>query len=351
LGAPFLAPTHDMTVDGYVLHHLTTGVQPGSGGELGYVVTSIKPGTRKRDVIAKIEKPKESSPFAGKPSFQHMPLATADFYIMMESPCYYPSSVTTVGHVDWKGWNSNPLASTHLRLVNRTSGQSVIYPLHHNLFAIHQVNAYHDPTSNTLVVDTIQLFPSVLPCSIAFEQLTMKFEKTKCTMPAVAGSKLFRIRVPLGEPGKTLVPVRVGNITGVEFPTIRYDDLNGKPYKYVYASWSKKQADFDSIVKVDMDTGDYSVWSIPGHFPGEPIFLANPDGTAEDDGTVMTNVLDTTKNQTYLLLLDAKTLKESARAGPTPHVIPHGYHGRYFDRKINDATVRKQPQPLLTTWV
>merc|ERR1719456_1669003 len=32
LGAPFLAPTHEQTVNGYVLHHLTMGIQEGSGG-------------------------------------------------------------------------------------------------------------------------------------------------------------------------------------------------------------------------------------------------------------------------------------------------------------------------------
>jgi len=226
--------------------------------------------------------------------------------------------------------------------VNRTSGQSVIYPLSFNLFSIHHVNVYRDPASDTLIVDTVQLFPSFLPCSLAFSELTMKYEKTKCAMPSVAGSKFYRIRLPLDEPGKKVVPVQIGNIAGVEFPTIRYDDVNGKPYKYAYASWSKEAADYDSIVKMDMDTGVYSYWHTSGHFPGEPIFVPNPDGSDEDDGIVMTNVLDTTWNQTYLLLLDGMTMKEVARAGPTPHIIPHGYHGRYFDGKLNVAEVQEQ---------
>jgi len=336
LGAPFLSPTHDQSLDGYVLHHLTTGVQSGASSEHGYIVTSIAPGTRTRDVIAKIDSPKESSPFKGLPSFQHMPLATSDYYIMMESPCYYPDTVEPIGVVDWKGFSSNIFSKTHLRLVNRASGKSLIYPVSYSFFAIHHVNAYHDRASNSIVVDTIQLFPSFVPCSAAFSMLTMDYEKTKCPSPAAEGSKLFRLTVPLDEPGKTIVPEQISNITGVEFPTIRYDDLNGKPYKYVYASWSKKEADFDSIVKVDVNTGVYLYWNVPGHYPGEPIFVPNPKGIAEDDGVVMTNVLDTTKNQTYLLLLDGATMKETARAGPTPHVIPHGFHGRYFDRKLNN---------------
>jgi beta,beta-carotene 9',10'-dioxygenase len=72
------------------------------------------------------------------------------------------------------------------------------------------------------------------------------------------------------------------------------------------------------------------MWSVPGHYPGEPIFVADPEGASEDDGVLMTNVLDATKNVTYLLLLNATTMAEQARMGPTPHVVPHGYHGRYF---------------------
>jgi len=63
--------------------------------------------------------------------------------------------------------------------------------------------------------------------------------------------------------------------------------------------------------------------------------VADPSGKEEDDGVVMTNVLDTNKNQTYVLLLDAKSFKQIGSAGPTPHWIPHGFHGRYFDRKLN----------------
>jgi len=43
-------------------HHLVTNMQEPTSGKPSYIVTSIEPGTRKRDVIATIESPKESSP-------------------------------------------------------------------------------------------------------------------------------------------------------------------------------------------------------------------------------------------------------------------------------------------------
>jgi len=339
LGAPYLSPTHEQTIDGTVVHHLVTGVQKGSGGEEGYVVYSIKPGTRTREVLARIDHPKESSPWAGHPSFQHMPLVTKDYYIMVEAPCYYPDTVTVVGNVDWKGWRSNLLASGHVRLVNRVTGKSLVYPLSHSVFAIHHINAYHDPSTNSIVVDTIQLFPSIIPCSEAFKGVTMDgyIKKWKQTGFGLSMSKLVRLTLPLDKPGTKVTPVQIGNVTGMEFPTIRYDDLNGKPYQFAYGNWmsSSKSPYYDSLIKVDVRSGDYQSWHVSGHYPGEPIFVPRPGGQREDDGVVMTNVLDVTRNETYLLLLDAISMKQVARVGPTPHVIPHGFHGRYYDRKLN----------------
>jgi len=51
------------------------------------------------------------------------------------------------------------------------TGISTTYPLSHNLFAIHHINAYEE--GDTLIVDTIQLFPSFVPCGTAFKMLTL----------------------------------------------------------------------------------------------------------------------------------------------------------------------------------
>lgn len=342
LGAPYLAPTHEMTMpDGTVLHHLISGIQKTSGGNPAYLVTSIKPGTRTREVLAKIEQPKEVSS-SGLPSFQHMPLATEDYYIMLEANCYYPDTVTEIGEVDWKGWKSDLFgAKAHVRLVSRATGESLLFPLSHNIFAIHHINAYHDKATNSVVMDTIQLFPSMLPCSTAFSGTSVKAMSSITTGIGYGMSKPIRLVLPLDKPGATVTPMAIGSVSGVEFPTIRYDDLNGQPYRFAYANWISKATSgyYDSLLKLDVNTGNYSYWHEAGHYPGEPIFVPNPAGTAEDDGVVMTNVLDTTRKETYLLLLDAQTMKEIARAGPTPHAIPHGYHGRYFNRQLNAATV------------
>jgi len=159
LGAPYYAPTHAPEIDGYVLHHFVRNVQEDPKmGPSGYTVTAVKPGSRTRDVLAEIDSPKASS-WRGTASFQHQTSATPDYYVMLESPCYYPNSVKPVlGQVDWAGWRWNYLVGTHIRLVNRHTGESSIYPVSKNVFSIHHINAYQDAQRNTLVFDVVQTF-------------------------------------------------------------------------------------------------------------------------------------------------------------------------------------------------
>ncbi|MFL5590598.1 MAG: carotenoid oxygenase family protein [Ktedonobacteraceae bacterium] len=63
--------------------------------------------------------------------------------------------------------------------------------------------------------------------------------------------------------------------------------------------------------------------------PGEPVFVAAPDAISEDEGIVLSIVLDGRKGTSFLLVLDAASFTEIARA-EVPHHIPFGFHGIYI---------------------
>nr|POE79647.1 beta,beta-carotene 9',10'-oxygenase [Quercus suber] len=120
-----------------------------------------------------------------------------------------------------------------------------------------------------------------------------------------------------------------GPIAG-ELPII-HPRWSNKPYRYFWncTSDSSRSTFMDGLCKVDLETGQGLRWSNPpGHSPGEAILVPNPEGEAEDDGVLLTIVLDGFKGQSYLLCLDARTMEEVGRAdckGAIPFTV-HGQH-------------------------
>ena len=125
----------------------------------------------------------------------------------------------------------------------------------------------------------------------------------------------------------------------IELPRINYASRAGKPYRYVWGTGVQVRSDFlDSIVKLDIGTGDAARWYEEGLYPGEPVFVPAPRAKAEDGGVLLSIVLDIEKDVSFLLVLDAATLQEQARA-EAPHAIPFHFHGNYFASAERDLAV------------
>jgi beta,beta-carotene 9',10'-dioxygenase len=58
------------------------------------------------------------------------------------------------------------------------------------------------------------------------------------------------------------------------------------------------------------------------------VFVAAPDAEGEDEGVLLSIVLDGERGTSFLLVLDARSLDELARA-EVPHHIPFGFHGQF----------------------
>jgi beta,beta-carotene 9',10'-dioxygenase len=84
----------------------------------------------------------------------------------------------------------------------------------------------------------------------------------------------------------------------------------------------------DRIVKADLTERTTAAWAEEGCYPGEPVFVAGPDASAEDDGVLLSVVLDSRSGGSFVLVLDATTLDELDRA-EAPHHIPFGFHGQF----------------------
>jgi len=107
-----------------------------------------------------------------------------------------------------------------------------------------------------------------------------------------------------------------------------------KRSRYIYGVCDRGLSTFfDGIVKYDAETHRPTYWSVQGHSAGQPIFVPNPEGIAEDDGVLLSVVLDGHSEKSYLLVLDAKTMKEVGRAS-MKCVVGFGFHGIYHPRAV-----------------
>ncbi|CAK7272494.1 hypothetical protein SEPCBS119000_005154 [Sporothrix epigloea] len=221
-------------------------------------------------------------------------------------------------------------------------------------FFFHSVNAYDevDPQdgSTHIVCDLVQYGSSTLLDALHYDVLTnrndagVEFYKNpdhaKNSSPHL---RRFRLRLPDARqplPSQTLYAELVFTIAGPhagELPTIN-NHYQTKPHRYVYGVANHGRATLaDALVKTDTVKRAVLVWHAPqAHTPGEAIFVQRPsqgdgrlDGSSdEDDGVLLSVVLDGLAAKSYLLCLDARTMKEVGRA-EVGFAIGFGFHGAH----------------------
>lgn len=118
-----------------------------------------------------------------------------------------------------------------------------------------------------------------------------------------------------------------------EMPTIN-PRFHTRPSRYVYSLPQTGRSTFvDTIVKTDTLTREVLQWDNPaGHTPGEAIFVPRPDCEDEDDGVLLSVILDGHSEKSYLLCLDARTMEELGRA-EMDFVVGFDLHGMHSPRQ------------------
>jgi carotenoid cleavage dioxygenase-like enzyme len=236
-----------------------------------------------------------------------------------------------------------PELRTRFTVIEKSTGRIVARASAAPCFAFHHVNAYE--VDGALLVDLL-----AFPDAQIIENLQL--ERLRAGLSVRLASALTRFRVSLGS------GVDVQNIehhalceTPFELPRIDYQRRAGKAYRFVWGvAQSVPESFLDTIVKVELGDPKAALsealparvikWAEPGCFAGEPVFVPRPSGAAEDDGVLLSVVLDAARQTSFLLVLDAANLSEIGRA-EVPHHIPFGFHGNYFSA----ATLRALATP------
>lgn len=128
-------------------------------------------------------------------------------------------------------------------------------------------------------------------------------------------------------------PEIITEIKGAELPTMNKKYF-GKHYTYYYASGTYNPSHYSSsICKVNVNTKEMLMWKLESGFPGEAYFVANPNGTDEDDGIILAAVTNYEQGvDDFMVILDAKDLKEIGRVS-FKNKIPTALHGIFIPTK------------------
>jgi beta,beta-carotene 9',10'-dioxygenase len=255
-----------------------------------------------------------------RPSYMHSFGMSEDHLVLTEFPLVVsPIELKLSGKPFIQNYRWEPERGLVFHIVEKNKGKLVRTATAEACFAFHHVNAFLD--HDRLAVDVI-----VYPDATIIDQLYLA-PLHKGT-PITATGTLTRFHIPLA--AEAPVTRRALADVPLELPRINYAARAGKPYRYVWGTGVQTEGDFlDSIVKIDTEAGAVARWHAAGLYPGEPVFVSSPDAKAEDDGVLLSIVLDIDKELSFLLVLDAASLTEVARA-TAPHPIPFHFHGNYF---------------------
>ena len=117
-----------------------------------------------------------------------------------------------------------------------------------------------------------------------------------------------------------------------EFAMVNPGQL-GLPARYAWMAVAEREVGNDplqAIRKLDLLSGEATVWSAaPRGFVSEPLMVARPGASAEDDGWVLCLVWNGARCASDLVILNAVDLSEQAVL-ELPLAVPHGLHGSWI---------------------
>jgi len=255
-----------------------------------------------------------------EPAYMHSFGITERWLVLAEFPFVVnPLALALSGRPYIENYRWKPDRGTRFTLIDRRSGERAGVFQTDACFAFHHVNAYD--SGGEVVIDLCAYADASVIEDLYLERLRAGKPVAKATLTR------FRLR-----PSERTVRSEALCETDLELPRINYRRCNERAYRHVWGVGTGPSGFLERIVKVDTRSGATLEWARHGCYAGEPVFVARPQSQEEDEGVLLSVVLDaraeTEQPRSFLLVLDAADLHELARA-QLPHHIPFGFHGQF----------------------
>ncbi len=258
---------------------------------------------------------------ASRPSYVHSMGMSENYVVLVLSPLTVnPLALLTGLKPFIRNYRWHPECGLRFIIVDKSKGTIVHDAIADARFLFHHVNAFEQDDS--IIADLI-----TYPDAAVIDQLYL--DRVHSGAPIVGTGQLARYTIPLKEGAITC---RVLSKKSIELPRIQ-PSRSATDYRWVYGNGSERGDFLDSILKIDVQSGCAAMWYSLDCYPGEPVFIPAPDASQEDEGVLLSVVLDAAQNTSFLLVLDARSLTELARA-EVGHHIPFGTHGEFFSKDV-----------------
>ncbi len=288
----------------------TIGYSTEFGRTSTYHIYQIPHGEASRRHVASV-------PAAG-PGYVHDCSVTESYVVIVETPLRIAALKALApwndGFLDLLEYEET--ANSRFVVVDRDAEQVAATMETNPFFTFHHINAYED--NSELVVDLVAFEDDGIVHALTFGALA------DGAFGAAPDGQFRRFRLRPAD-GRLRSAERYDG--GLELPTVP-PAARGRPYRYAYAQATDREG-ANGLVKLDVERGTAQEWWEHGVYVEEPRMVQRPDAATEDDGVVLATALDTRAERSVLLVFDAETLTEQARA-LLPHAVPFGFHGRYF---------------------
>jgi torulene dioxygenase len=290
--------------------------------------------------------------FNGLPAYIHSLFLTENYVVL----CIWNS------HITWSGISLlyernvldaiapfDPNSKAMWYVVDRKHDRGLVATYESDPFyCFHSVNAWEESSTSdpdkTDIITELSLYENTdVVHRFFYDNLISSIDTPeydgKKRMSCLPMQGQFRLSaVDAGNPTSKPLPAEkvfwADKAISMELPTINPSYLLHR-HRFTYGCVDRLKSSFmDGIVKFDNITQTGIFWETEGHTPGEPIFIADPEGKAEDDGVLLSVVLDGFEEKSYLLVLRAKDLVELGRAemaGP----MSIGFHGAFKGAQVD----------------
>lgn len=281
--------------------------------ESSYIIYRLPDGSLERELVASIP--------VSRPSYMHSFALTEDYIVLTEIPFVVnPIDLFITAKPFFENFVWKPEQKTTFTVIARKDGTVVERFTAEPFFMYHHINAFQE--DNTIVIDLLSYPDSSV---IEFDRLCYYFDEDYRGRQELSTATRFILDFN----NKDVVSHKISQ-KNLIMPQINYKDFNAKKYSYAYFLGIDSDHEYyNQLVKLDVNSGSTKSWQADHCYPGEPMFVAIPDAKNEDDGVLLSIVLDAQKKNSFVVVLDAVTMEEVGRAIIPVH-LPFRLHGNFY---------------------